>query len=940
MAILDVRRGERLRTLLLFLYVLSASALFGLGRNVRDTLLLGSFPMSIYPWMFVAYAVVSSFVAVFYGRIADKVKRERLMFSTLAAGVATYVVVWLCSRGAGLPAAYPVFWCLADVVANLVLLQFWAFANELHDARDAKRLFALIGSGFSVGMGLCGFGASALARRIGAANLLLVMVGLAGAVALLIVSLRGFPRVPVAGKRAHAAATPTASPLAEPYPRILAAMLLCIFVLCPIEQFQFTAIARNAFTVDSVVQKDELARFFGFFYGGLGTIAFFFQLFATPRILSRFGVRLSMRIMPAGLLAASVAVLLAPTLLVASLLRFADNGFQYTVHDATMQILYFPFPAHAKQRLRAFLDALVKPCSYGVGGLIIVAAGTRLTVPQLSLITVPLACLWIALTFPVRKRYVQALGKTLHAGVFEEETHELQLESDHAARQVLLDSLLSPDEEVARFAFDRLEQAAAPALANRLPVLVARGPRHAALLALARIARFPEARYGDAVRARLHDADPEVAGAAVLALAAVAGEAAIPDLEPLLAAPAPEVRAAAVAGLIVDGGLDGTLTAGPRLRAMLDAAEPHEREVAAAALGLVGPAAARPIERLLKDADVRVRLAAIGAAARTQDPRLLEPLGALLDDPKVGPRAGRALARFGDVPISWLHALLEDSAVPLRVRLAVPPILREIATPTSYDALRYSIAVEEGVIRSRVLSALTTLRVAIGRPAEGAHFLVPHLEREAREHYALRGNAERLAGTLDAPPLIEAAQTQARRALARMFRLLELGHHRTTIAIVAHEIMHGAKGSVRANALEVLDNKLEDEEKALLFPALEEGPILPRLAELPTAVPALEPDEWLLALLSHPESWLRACALDAILRAPSPRPPALLAKALDLARDPDPIVREMVALLLRRVRPEGGAPLLEALAQDPDPVVRRAATEAEEGVAARAPSFR
>src|SRR5438105_15156269 len=111
MAIVDVKPAERRRTLLLFSYVLCASALFGLGRNVRDTLLLGSFPMSIYPWMFVAYAAVSSFVAVFYGRIADKVRRERLMLGTLAAGVATYAVVWLCSRGAGVRAAYPVFWC-------------------------------------------------------------------------------------------------------------------------------------------------------------------------------------------------------------------------------------------------------------------------------------------------------------------------------------------------------------------------------------------------------------------------------------------------------------------------------------------------------------------------------------------------------------------------------------------------------------------------------------------------------------------------------------------------------------------------------------------------------------------------------------------------------------------------------------------------------------
>lgn len=936
MAILDVRPGERRRTLLLFFYVLSASALFGLGRNVRDTLLLGSFDISIYPWMFVAYAVASSFVAVFYGRIADKVRREKLMFATLFAGVGTYAVVWTCSRG-GLRLAYPVFWCLADVISNLVLLQFWAFANELHDARDAKRLFGVIGSGFSVGMALCGFGASALAKRIGAASLLLVMIGLAGLVAALIVALRGYARAaPAAARAPGRKAAPPASPLAEPYPRILAAMLLCIFVLCPIEQFQFTAISRKAFTdaVSGQVSKDDLARFFGFFYGGLGTLAFLFQLFLTPRILARFGVKVSMRIMPSALLLTSLAVLFWPTLLVAALLRFSDNGFQFTVHDATMQILYFPFPANAKQRLRAFLDALVKPCSYGVGGLIIILAGKRLAVPQLSYVTVPLACVWLAITFAVRRRYVKALERTLHSGMYEEEAHELTIEDYVGGRALLLDAAGSADAEVARFAFERLERANAPELAHRLAPLISSGPRHSTLLALARVAHAPETRYRDAVQARLDDPDPEIAGAAALAFAAMARDGAIPDLERLLDSPAPALRAAAVAGLIVHCGLDGALVGMPRLKMLLESQHAEERAVAASALSLMGEGAAGALERLFGDDDVHVRRTALAAAGKVCAPRLMEPLGAALNDRQVAHAAGRALARYGDAAVPWLHAMLEDRDMPLRVRMAVPPILREIATPCAYDALLWSIHVEHGVLRSRVLLAASTLRVALGLPLEKPQTTGRHLEREARELYWLLANAERLASAIEAPLLLDGARTQARRALARMFRILELAHDRSTIAVAAHELMHGATGAVRANSLEVLENALEDEEKALVFPALEEAPILARLETVPIAVSALEPEEWLAELLAHVEPWLRACAIDAIRRGERR---GVAERALECLRDPDAIVREALATMTRELEPEGAAATLEALAADPDPHVRRATREARENIVEMSP---
>jgi ATP/ADP translocase len=76
-----------------------------------------------------------------------------------------------------------------------------------------------------------------------------------------------------------------------------------------------------------------------------------------------------MSVMPAVFGGASVLLLGVPELAIATVMKFADNGFQYTIHDTTLQALYVPFASAAKARTRAFLDAVVKPLSYGLGGV-------------------------------------------------------------------------------------------------------------------------------------------------------------------------------------------------------------------------------------------------------------------------------------------------------------------------------------------------------------------------------------------------------------------------------------------------------------------------------------------------------------------------------------------------------------------------------------------
>ena len=68
-------------------------------------------------------------------------------------------------------------------------------------------------------------------------------------------------------------------------------------------------------------------------------------------------------------------------------MKFADNGFQYTIHDTTLQALYVPFVAATRARTRVFLDAVVKPIAYGLGGLLLLLFARHISVQALSYVS-------------------------------------------------------------------------------------------------------------------------------------------------------------------------------------------------------------------------------------------------------------------------------------------------------------------------------------------------------------------------------------------------------------------------------------------------------------------------------------------------------------------------------------------------------------------------
>ncbi len=885
-----IRPGEGRRTALLFTHLVLASSVFVMGRTVRDTLFLSRYSLDALPWMFVLYGVASALTVVIYARVADRLRGDKMIVAWSALGIATYLGSWVCVR-ANLPWIYPAFYVWAEVFANLLLSQFWTLANELHDARTAKRLFGTIGAGRVMGVIVVGFATSAIVAAIGTAQLLFVLSLLLVVIAWLALLLGREPRSakPAAKGRSRPAKKAPAV-LRDPYVRSLAAMLLLTFSALTVGDYQFKAIARATY------REDDLAQFFSLFYAGTGVISLLFQLVVTPRLLRRFGVGLGMSVMPAVFGVASFALLGMPTLGVATVMKFADNGLQYTIHDTTLQALYVPFPGSAKVRTRAFLDAVVKPVSYGFGGALLILFAGYLGTFALSWVVAPLVVLWLALIPLVRRRYIEKLSSTLRAGGLSTLTRDQVM--DAAGVQILVQALASPEPRVVIAALDELGESQDPAIDEALIRLADHDDPDIRLSAITRLggraAHTGSTEDDDAILRALGDPVAEVRKAAATAHATARGDECVPALCDLLEDPDHHVRAATLAGLLSHGGLEGAMIAGRVLGELMASSDAEERLIAARALGLIGPLAAKHLLVLLRDPELSVRLAALDAAREVADARLVPDLLAALEDPRSRTAAAAALTAVGAKAAPGLAAILHDHEKPRPLRLIMPRVLRGIRSEESYAALLAAASDEDSHLRLRVFSALSKLRVTLGRKRESIEQIRSWVEREIAITYALLGGYENARSLADSPLLAEAIAFSALRGGRRILRILSCRYEPEALRLVRIRL---EDPSHRANALEVLDTMLEPALRAVVLPFFDDLPVAQKAAQagLPKAQDA---EPFLLGRLRNPNPYSVAVALDAAVHA---KLPFAAAEAQRLTSHPDPLVVDTAKRALSRI---------------------------------------
>src|SRR5918993_730051 len=184
---LDVRAGEGLPVLLSFLYVACVVAAFLLAKPIRNSLYLVEYG----PYALVyAYALVPLALSVFvpvYAAAAARIGTRMATIGTLTFFTLNVIGFWWAFSYAPFELLPAVFYVWVNCFGVIAPVQAWSFANSLFDARQAKRLFGLVGAGASLGAIAGGVLARYLVEPVGGTvNMLLVLAGLILAAAVIV----------------------------------------------------------------------------------------------------------------------------------------------------------------------------------------------------------------------------------------------------------------------------------------------------------------------------------------------------------------------------------------------------------------------------------------------------------------------------------------------------------------------------------------------------------------------------------------------------------------------------------------------------------------------------------------------------------------------------------------------------------------------------------
>jgi ATP:ADP antiporter, AAA family len=879
---LDVRPGEGRAVVLTFLYVALAVAGFLLAKPIRNGLFLGEFGAYSLVYAYVAVPLVLTVGLPIYGLISERVGTRAVITGSLIFFGLNVLLFWWAFRFRGSSLA-GVFYVWVNCFGVVVPVQAWTFASSVFDARQARRLFGLIGAGASAGAIGGGLLARELARRIGTVNLLLVLAVLIF-LAAVVVNLAWAERRASPGRKARR--PPLRLPAAFGVvrrSRYLTALALMVFLVAIVTQwtgFQFSLIASERYGGDT----DRLTRLFGTFNLGMGLAAFVIQIAATGPALRRWGVGVTVLLLPVALLFGSMLTMVAPFFFAVVLTNAFDQGLRFSIDKATFELLYLPLPSHVKSGVKGAIDVLVSRVGDGVGGLLLGLATQGFAV---GLIAIPgmglglrglatccaLACaVWVALALVLRRGYVSQITDSLHQYRLDVE-RAATASMDRSASAVLAKAFDVGDPDAILYVLRAFAQSGRRPPLDAVRALLTHETAAVRARALAALRAAPDLTIRAEAERLLHDPDIEVRTEALLWLAYHARVDPLAQIDALGDFEDFSIRASMVALYSRPGRYQNLEAARVLLATMANERGPDGRRARIEAAMLLGRlsgdvgAELADLATLIADEDPEVSSQAVAAAAKASRLDLVPAIATRLEDDAVRRAAHDALCAFGPPALPPLAQLLDEPTVPLVVRREIPDIVARIGTEAGSRLLVDHLLEADVTLRLRVIGALATLRARHPDLPLDRAAIEMVLMAEVMGHYRSYQILGSLADPLRATdPVAVALETSMRYEVERIFRLMAIRWPRFDVESAYVGVM-AEDAAVRANALEFLDAVLKPQIRTLVLPLLD--PQVSRAERVRLANEVLgtrveSHEDAVTALLRSPDPWLRSSGVYAV----------------------------------------------------------------------------
>lgn len=407
---MPVTSQERGAVLWAFVYFFALLSGYYVLRPIRDEMGLQLGPRALQE-LFTAVFVTMLLLVPAFGWLNRRFARRQLL-PWLYGFFATNLLVFFALfevGGTQSPAVARVFFVWVSVFNLFVISVFWSFMADLFSTEQAQRLYGFISAGGTLGALTGPLVTALLVKPLGAKPLMLVSAALLGLAIVAVLRLRRWARrsteVPAGDDGEHQALrgglwSGLTDVLRSPYLLGICLFLFCYALLSTFLYFLGAELlpqhVRDPAARTQLLAQIDLA---------VNLLTLLLQGAVFNRLITRAGTRLTLAVLPLLSIAGFAALATWPVVGVLVVFGVLRRAGEYALSKPARETLFNALPPEQKYKAKNVIDTLVHRTGDTASAWIF--GGLRdggLGGPQISWLSVPIACGWLAVALSLGRR--------------------------------------------------------------------------------------------------------------------------------------------------------------------------------------------------------------------------------------------------------------------------------------------------------------------------------------------------------------------------------------------------------------------------------------------------------------------------------------------------------------------------------------------------------
>jgi len=381
--------------------------------NTAEALFLKRIGVAYLPLVLLASSALLVLTTTGVGAVLARGDRPRWLPRLLLL-LAALLVPFTPLIAADVPRISAVLVLAARQVLALSIMCFWQALNDLVTARQAKRLFAPLASGITIGGIVGSFASAPISRVVGLEGVPLVCAGMLAAASFAARRLRAAqPR-----RLDRSMGAPAVHPVApvggfadlwreSTLFRLLVVTLFCGGLLGPALYYQFSFVADAATSGPEGEQR--LLDLFAQFRGWLNVAMLGTQLWLSGHLYRRLGLPLALAFWPAAYLMGFAWLGVQPVLLAAvaglGAARLTEDG----IAGSALRVIFNLFPDHLRSRAAGLLEGPINRLGGVLGNALVMIALALGAGAWIGYGALPIAAVWLGAALSLRRAYPSLL---------------------------------------------------------------------------------------------------------------------------------------------------------------------------------------------------------------------------------------------------------------------------------------------------------------------------------------------------------------------------------------------------------------------------------------------------------------------------------------------------------------------------------------------------